>query len=284
MQLYAYDKEEQLISAQQAHKHTDYFCLECKSIVRLRSGPHRQRHFYHTAPTPQCRQHQKGATHIYLQHYLQQKLTLSDARLEWPFPQIGRIADVAWLSKKIVFEIQYSHINAQELLARNSDYARLGWQVIWIFHDFRYNQRRLTAAEMAVRNSPHYFSNMEPQKGGIIYDQFDLCENGIRKHKLPQLELQFDNLNPRYLPKNILWPLISNKERLQSWSLSLKGDMASLVMDNTQTEYLQQAKALEMAHLRSISSQNRSIFAKLFQDAHKIYQTIFRYILEKHCR
>ena len=38
MQLYALNRNQQIISADSADKHTDYICLECKEIVRLRSG------------------------------------------------------------------------------------------------------------------------------------------------------------------------------------------------------------------------------------------------------
>ena len=52
-----------------------------------------------------------------------------DCQLEMIFPTIGRIADVAWLSQKIVFEIQCSPIFLQEL-SRNRDYQKEGWSLV----------------------------------------------------------------------------------------------------------------------------------------------------------
>ena len=108
MQLYALDTKGELISAQQAVRQINYECLECQHTVRLRGGPHRRPHFYHVSPSIFCRQHQKGAIHLQLQSYFLHQLPIGDCHLECPFPSIGRIADVAWLSQKIVFEIQCS--------------------------------------------------------------------------------------------------------------------------------------------------------------------------------
>lgn len=74
MQLYAFDEDGHLTNAHQARKQTNYSCLECRQIVRIRGGPQRQRHFYHLEPTPSCRQHQKGVIHLLLQSYFLQQL------------------------------------------------------------------------------------------------------------------------------------------------------------------------------------------------------------------
>ncbi len=63
-EFYALDENGRSTNAHQARKQTNYSCLECRQIVRIRGGPHRQRHFYHLEPTPSCRQHQKGAIHF----------------------------------------------------------------------------------------------------------------------------------------------------------------------------------------------------------------------------
>lgn len=90
MQLYAVDSQGALVHARRSLKSTNYSCLECGQIVRLRGGPHRQRHFYHLDPTPLCRQHQKGAIHLHLQAHFLQHLPEADCRLEYRFPMINR--------------------------------------------------------------------------------------------------------------------------------------------------------------------------------------------------
>ena len=50
---------------------------------------------------------------------------LPHASLEHRFPSIGRIADVALLPEKIIFEIQCSLISISEVEKRITDYATL---------------------------------------------------------------------------------------------------------------------------------------------------------------
>src|SRR5438105_4635558 len=121
MQLLARKSDGSLVLARNAKKQHPYECLECKGDVRLRGGLHRQLHFYHFEPSPFCRQHQKGMVHIQVQLHLQSLLG-EDCLLEHQMSEINRIADVAWPTKKVVFEIQFSPISAQEVKERNRDY------------------------------------------------------------------------------------------------------------------------------------------------------------------
>ena len=228
MQLYALDEQGQLTSARNAKKQIDYCCLECHQTIRLRRGPQRQPHFYHLDPTPFCRQHQKGAIHIQLQSYFFQQLPSCDCQLELSFPSIRRIADVAWFSEKIVFEIQYSPISAEEVLARTRDYRSLGWEVVWILHDHRYNQIRLSAAENALRSSPHFFTNFNRFGEGIIYDQFDLCDHSFRLHRLPPLPVAAVQM-VRNLKSSVKmnYSLRKLEDRVRDWPLSFEGDLLS---------------------------------------------------------
>ncbi len=187
MQLFAYDLNEQRIFAKEAVKQCDYRCIECGKIIRLRGGLHRQPHFFHVQPNSACRLNGKGVIHLTIQNHFLSLLPQGEAILEHPFKAINRIADVAWINKKLIFEIQYSPITAVEIKARNIDYASLGYQVIWIMHDSRYNQDKLSAAEdfLHKNNQPHYFTNIDEIGQGIIYDQPALLSKGLRIAKLP---------------------------------------------------------------------------------------------------
>lgn len=286
MQLYAFDLEGNLINAQQALRQTDYQCLECQQVVRLRGGPQRQRHFYHIEPTPFCRQHQKGAVHLQLQSYFYQALPAGDCQLEHSFPSIGRIADVVWFSQKIVFEIQCSPISAEEVLGRNRDYQQIGWQVVWILHDQRYNQIRLSAAELALRALPHYFTNMDRTGMGIIYDQFDICDKGLRLARLHPLPIDVQEMKRGDLLKRLSFPLTLMQHRLSSWRLSFAGDLLSSFASDSQSDYWKQAIKMEKQFLlASRSFQWRHLPVQIWQKGIVWpYQVFFRFILERMCR
>lgn len=184
MQLFALDEKENLIPAAQALKHLDYKCLECSKEVRRRGGIHRQDHFYHIKPDPACRQSQKSAAHLHLQLYIARHLPDGEWTLERRFPTIGRIADLAWEQKHIIFEIQCSPISAQEVRERNENYKSLGYEVIWILHEKQFNRYKVSAAELFLSDKTHYFSAMDSYGRGIIFDQLQHIEKGIRKLKI----------------------------------------------------------------------------------------------------
>jgi len=286
MQLYAFDSKGELTGARQAFRRTNYHCLECQGIVRLRGGPHRQRHFFHVDPTPFCRQHQKGEIHLQLQSYFLEHLPWGDCQLEYSFSSIGRIADVAWLSQKIVFEIQCSPISAEEVMGRNRDYQQLGWQVVWILHDHRYNQLRLSSAELALRSSPHYFTNMDSSGVGMIYDQFDICEKGLRLKSLSPLPIDIREIISLESIQSSSSPLILFKERMATWSLAFTGDLISSFAKNSTDEYWDQALKMEkLFYASSRSFKWRDVPAKFWEKAiTRPYQIFFRFILEKMCR
>lgn len=286
MQLYAFDSKDQLISAREASRQTDYYCLECQQVVRLRGGPHRQWHFYHLDPTPFCRQHQKGAVHLQLQSYFLQRLPLGDCQLECSFPSIRRIADVAWLSQKIIFEIQCSPITSQEILERNRDYQRLGWQVVWILHDQRYNQMRLSAAEMALRSSPHFFTNINQSGVGEIYDQFDVCEKGIRLKRLPSLPIDIREIQIIDEIVRKPFPLTLLEQRAQTWKFSFSGDLIDLFLKDPHSDYLYQAAELEKAFRPQSNALVLSHLPLMLWQKGVVapYQIVFRFLLERMCR
>lgn len=286
MQLYAKDCDSELVSSRRALKQTDYFCLECQNIVRLRGGPQRQPHFYHLDPPPSCRQHQKGAIHLHLQSFFLHQLPLGDCQLEYSFPSIGRIADVVWFSEKVIFEIQCSPISPQEVLMRNRDYQKLGWQVVWILHDQRYNQARLSGAEIALRPFPHYFSDMNDMGSGIIYDQFDVCENGLRLGKLVPLpiDIRKKELFSSQNPSNSLLFLLNR--RTASWPFFFKDDLMDQFIHNSLPEYFSNAKNIEKSLIPGTKSfiWHQLPFVLWKRGIVQPYHIFFRYILEKMTR
>lgn len=236
MQLHALDQQGKLIHATQAHKKQDYTCLECGSLVRTRSGLHRQAHYFHVLPNRDCKQHEKGMIHIQLQQFLLNLLPEGDCQLECRMPEINRIADVAWFSKRIVFEIQYSPISERELSQRNRDYAQAGWNVVWILHDHSFNQQRLSAAEDALRHWPHYYTNMDEEGQGMIYDQFDQIKHGFRFHKMAPLPVNLLGYSEMDKSKKQL------NERAQHWPHYFEGDLTWLSWHKPDSSYLKHAQ------------------------------------------
>lgn len=242
MQLHAFNERNELILARNATSKKNYTCLECENIVRPRKGNFRKAHFYHTNPITKCSQQRKSLTHLAVQEYLYELLPQGEAVLEKRFPSIQRIADVAWIEKKIVFEIQCSPIDPEEIIARNRDYQSIGFETIWILHDKRYNKWRHSLAEKALVNRPRYFTNLNQNGKGCIYDQFEMIQNGLRKVRLPPL------------PVNLSMPFSANashslalreaKKRL-SWRWAFKGDLLDLCLQDFQTNYLKCAELEE---------------------------------------
>jgi competence CoiA-like predicted nuclease len=186
MQFYALDGDFPIL-ASCAQKQKDYCCPECRSIVRARSGPCRQIHFYHIKNTRLCSQHKKSLTHLHIQWLLQTLLSPEAAFLEYPFPQIKRIADVFWESKGIVFEVQCSPISKKEAKERCRDYRSLGLIPVWILLDHRYNRTYCSHAELFLRQEPCYFANRE----GFFYDQLEVYRGARRIFRGPKLKVNF---------------------------------------------------------------------------------------------
>lgn len=263
MQLYAYDLKKNFIFSSNAYKHTDYFCLECSQKVRLRKGLHRRAHFYHLHPNTHCRQDGKGLIHIALQHHIQSLFPPSTIKLEHRFPTINRIADILWEEKKIIFEIQCSPITANEIQNRNSDYASLGYQVVWILHDNRYNNTRLTEAEMFLQASPHYYTNINEHGIGTIYDQLALIKEGKRINRLPKLPI--DITSPQNTPPHPL------PTRQNNWPLYFQGDTTDL-------------SPLYINQLSTWNTQQQSLPSFLHQYIIHPYKALLYFLVERSCR
>lgn len=144
--------------------------------------------------------------------------------MERPFPQIGRIADVAHLESNTVFEIQFSPMSIEEAKSRCRDYESLGLQVVWVLHDQTYNQKRITPTERFLRTKCCYYSNMDSRGKGLIYDQYDQTKGKRRRGKSGPLPVDLSTLKP--LPQ-ARWPL-QLRQRALSWPLYCDGDLIDL--------------------------------------------------------
>ena len=278
MQLYAFDENSTLVSAYHATKQKDYYCLECQGLVRVRSGVHRQAHFFHFTLNKNCGLSKKSLVHLQVQRFLQRILPQGESVLEKPFPTINRIADVAWLPQKLLFEVQCSQITAQEVERRNQDYGSLGYQVVWIFHDKRFNKRKVTAAEQLIRPSPYYYTNINAMGQGCIYDQFDVICGGLRRSVLKPLAV--DLSRPKTVPQESKPNLKLLKYRLKNWPIHFTGDL----LDRTDIdEYLYKARQTEASLEPAPKSKWEKIRDLLFYLI-RPYRLVFQLLLERACR
>lgn len=234
MQLYALDDNIPIL-ATEALKQKNYQCPECLNSVRLRGGFHRQFHFYHLRWHPSCRQHQKSLPHLQLQLHL--KSLIPSSSLEKPFPDIGRIADVAWDEKRLVFEVQCSPISHEEAKTRSEDYARAGYTVVWILHDKRFNKNNLSSAENFLRTGLCYFA-----RGTEIYDQFDIVQNARRVFRGPRLPI-----DPT-LP--IDRPSLKNSLQTRSSPIAFHGDLFDRAAKDPQNIHMKRLEKRFTRHRR----------------------------------
>lgn len=242
MQLHALNEKRELVVARNAESKKNYTCLECEHIVRTRKGHFRKAHFYHINPVTKCSQQGKSLTHLAVQEYLYELLPPGEVVLEKRFPSINRIADVAWIERKIVFEIQCSPIDADEIIARNKDYQSIGFEPIWILHDKRYNKWRHCLAEKVLTSKPHYFTNMNQHGKGFIYDQFEVIQNGLRKVRLEPLPV---NLSMPFSVSLSHSVALQEARRRLSWKWAFEGDLVSLCLQDFKTNYLKRAELEE---------------------------------------
>lgn len=286
MQFFALDKAKLPIHVRQAVKHQDYWCAECGTRVRVRSGHRRQSHFYHLESDRKCRLSQKGMIHLQIQNHLVELLSERECQLEVRFPAIGRIADAVWFSQKIVFEIQCSPISGDEVAARNRDYALEGFRVIWILHDHRYNRPWVTLAERALADHPHYFSNFNAWGEGMIYDQFSLISKGRRLGRRERAAVDLTQLKFCQEVVSVGCKPVFIEKRLQNWAVYFGNDLLDRCYLNRDRALLDELLAVEEACLpkapkRSLFHYCGAILDTLFLRPYKI---LFRMLLESACR
>lgn len=215
MALYACG-EEDLVFAGQAEKNSTYRCLDCFAPVKVRRGRDRFPHFYHLRSAPSCRLYSKSEDHLRAQLQIQKSFPEGALKIECPFLSIGRIADLCWESRKIIFEIQCSPIDVREAEKRNEDYRSAGFSLVWLLDDKRYNRRILRPAEEFLRGGLCYFIHIKQGLSSDCYDQFEIFSLGARVKKGPRLKI--DLQRPLLAPQRL-----KEEDRFPKQILSLAG-------------------------------------------------------------
>lgn len=250
MQLFALDTVGKPILARRAPKKRDFFCPECNGILRVRAGDHRQPHFYHLSQTHDCLQNKKSMAHIQTQWRFFQLIPPGECILEKKFPLIQRIADVVWEPQKLIFEVQCSPISSQEMTERNEAYKSQGYQVIWILHEKTFNATRLSAAESLARKTGCYYTDIDANGNGTIFDQFDMVIKGIRVVKLKPLPVDIVKPEKLLTKESILQTI---KDRNSNWKINFQGDLTHISHHSTHSEewenYIAKAKLIEENYL-----------------------------------
>ncbi|MCB1081730.1 MAG: hypothetical protein KDK63_01140 [Chlamydiia bacterium] len=176
----------------------------------------------------------RKTSHEAIQKFLKEKLP--GAELEKNFTEIGRIADIVYFPKKIIYEIQCSSIDLEEVLQRNKDYASIGFHVLWILHDRHFNKKFTSPAELYLRKRGAYYTSLTKEGHGFFYDQLDFFSGAIRIYKGRPLVIK------KFIPQKVSRIPLSYprllKQRLRSSPYALPGDL-------THPPHLKEAKTLE---------------------------------------
>jgi competence protein CoiA len=196
MALYAFD-EDDLIFAADALPTRTYWCLDCYGPVKRRRGK-KIAHFYHVRTARTCRLYSKSEDHMLAQVQLLKSFPEGALKMERPFIEINRIADLCWESEKIVFEIQCSPISEKEAEMRTSDYRSIGYEVIWLLDDKHYNRRTLRPAERFLRRHNTYYLHIKQGLSSEYYDQFEVFTEKFRSKKGGRMPLNLQA--PRKVP------------------------------------------------------------------------------------
>lgn len=163
----------------------------------------------------------RKTSHEAIQNFLKESLT--GAQIEKNFTEIGRIADVVYFPQKIIFEVQCSSIDLEEVMQRNKDYASIGFHVIWILHDRHFNKTFVPPAELYLRRRGAYYTSFTPYGHGFFYDQLDFFRGAHRVYKGKPLLIK------KFFPKKISYIPFSYprllKKRLRHSPYYLPGDL-----------------------------------------------------------
>lgn len=256
MAFYAVD-EDDLIYAGEAEAKKTYWCLDCFGPVKRRKGKSWVPHFYHLKTSPQCRLYSKTEDHLLAQIQLQKSFPEGVIQLERPFVKINRVADACWEKEKIVFEIQCSPITEKEVEMRENDYKSIGYCVVWLLDDKRYNRRVIRPAENALRKACAYYVCIRQGLSSVYYDQFEIFLDGrrVKRGKRMMVDLQKIASTPQH-PFN---PEVFPKQIVALTSLKyFHGDRLSLALRN-RLSIMQYWRGLELQLTQKTHKQKKWI-------------------------
>jgi competence protein CoiA len=213
----------------------------------------------------------KSTIHQAIQKKIKHNFPKNTCSLEVHFPQINRIADVVYHPSKLIFEVQYSLISLKELQHRQLDYNSIGYQVIWILHDTSFHHIKLLPVENYLQHFPHYFTNINSEGKGIIYDQPALIKLKQRKQNLKKQEVSF--YPPLVLKKREykkLPPFL--KKRLKFFKFYLLHDYTDI--------YLNHPNIVDDINF-SFPYNDFILNNSFFQKITKSYSVLFQFFLKK---
>jgi competence protein CoiA len=162
-------------------------------------------------------------------------------------------------------------MSRNESLERCQAYESLGYQVVWILHDYRYNRRRLSAMEETLRKRGCYFTNINANGNGIIYDQFEVLRGSKRIFKGPKLPVHltnpfdFSSIDDKSPIKEKF------KKRLTTHPVFFEGDIIFRML-KTPRENLPEAVLLKFPG---------AVLVKIWLLLKRFYLSIFRMLIEK---
>lgn len=223
MQLFAIDERGELTHASAASKKISYKCPTCHEAVRRKSGPTQQPHFFHCRKSA-CEHSYKSPEHLAVQQRIARELP--EAIIECRFPQIGRIADICSKPLRLVIEVQCSSMTIKEARRRRADYESLGFTLVWVLHCHKYYQRVAHPFEYLLAKERHYFTNIDAQGEGVIFDVISRIEEGKRVILSEPLPISFLSWPPvdYFKARQKLEP-----SRSQRFLWHAKGFMLSLI-------------------------------------------------------
>ena len=149
---------------------------------------------------PFFKQKPKKGKHRLIQKQLQALLPANETTIESAFPLIKRIADLVWIRKKIVIEVQCSPISLEEVLKRNADYSKIGYDVVWILQDAQFNQKHLSPAEIFLRGTAAYYVHINEKDEIVVYDQQETIVKNQRLYKSSPVPLSLNGTFSKIKP------------------------------------------------------------------------------------
>lgn len=237
-----------------------YYCPECFSEVRPRKCFFKRAHFFHLYTQKRsCRAMKKkkvSRLHLDIQQYIKARLerdyrifTQSQetviVELEKVFHGINRIADVAFLPLKIVFEVQVSPIEPSELLQRTINYWEFGWHVIWILFDQTFSPERDFPLKnvLEISHIPHYYVGQSRFTGSLFLYDFKIDKTSQKRIKkifthLRPILITDDVRSRRYRLYKVLSHSVVDSFKMKGsslernmyerdWTIYLDGDLSS---------------------------------------------------------
>jgi competence protein CoiA len=275
MPLYAYDEFGEPIYASDAEERHSYTCCYCHTSVRVRKGVARIPHYYHLHLPASCRLYGKSQDHLFAQLSLAKLLPSKETVIEKTFPTLLRVADVVWEPRKIVFEIQCSNISEHEAEQRVIDYAKKGYQVVWILDDRLFNRKLIRPGEKWLRKSSCYYATLRGYSLPQFYDQFEFFSKERRIKKGAPLKIQLDK--PQTIPE-LSWDpdAIPDQVVQKTASLYFEGDLLhKAILSQTHA-----ALKVSMQNLRSFELRLEKEHAMSHEKAKFLTKVLERCILE----